>query len=296
MRLWWSATEIQKKHEWNELELLVRSVTKLQPHFITPWLFQSWNLAYNVAVESDRVKDKYFYITRGIELLAEGERQNRNNPDMRFTMGFYNQHKIGLADKANTLRSLFQMSCIPPVERDPNALRMRNASGQIVVDIPKFEEFCAKHPFFVRRLRDYLKCEYPEDVVEFLAANQKLPGWYEEEPIALGGLSKVVNRPKQDETQRFPVLPPSSERDPNDPLREEQELGDDVDNFGVARCVVYLRPGTVAAAGFCIGGGSQEPRPHQVPHAAGHGVAHLPGLSRSGTDLRRRVPGERGLV
>src|SRR5213078_1702295 len=78
--LWWTAADKQKKHEWNELELIVRSLTKLQPHFITPWMFQSWNLAYNVSVESDRIKDKYFYITEGIKLLAEGERQNKNNP------------------------------------------------------------------------------------------------------------------------------------------------------------------------------------------------------------------------
>src|SRR5687767_2175084 len=52
--LWAYAIDKQKKNQWNELELLVRSVTKLQPHFITPWLFQSWNLAYNVSVESDR--------------------------------------------------------------------------------------------------------------------------------------------------------------------------------------------------------------------------------------------------
>src|SRR4051812_47941600 len=73
--LWNTAIEKQKKNQWNELEVLVRLVTKLQPHFITPWLFQSWNLSYNVSVESDRIRDKYFYICRGIILLAGGERQ-----------------------------------------------------------------------------------------------------------------------------------------------------------------------------------------------------------------------------
>ena len=81
--LWQIAIDKQMKHEWNQLEFFVRSLTKLQPHFLTPWLFQSWNLAYNVSVESDRVRDKYFYISRGIELLAQGERRNHNNPDMR---------------------------------------------------------------------------------------------------------------------------------------------------------------------------------------------------------------------
>src|SRR5258707_11662237 len=104
--LWWTATEKQKKHEWNELELLVNSLTKLQPYFVTPWLFQSWNLAYNVSVESDRIQDKYFYIDLGIDLLAEGEAQNRLNPDLRFYMGFYNEQKIGLRDEASTFRDL----------------------------------------------------------------------------------------------------------------------------------------------------------------------------------------------
>src|SRR5712671_2550141 len=43
--LWISAGEKQKRHEWNEMDLTVRSITKLQPHFIVPWLFQSWNLS-----------------------------------------------------------------------------------------------------------------------------------------------------------------------------------------------------------------------------------------------------------
>ena len=79
----------RKHHEWNELEVCSSiSSIKLQPHFVTPWLFQSWNLAYNVSVESDRVKDKYFYIARGINLIAEGSRINRLSPDMRYTVGF----------------------------------------------------------------------------------------------------------------------------------------------------------------------------------------------------------------
>src|SRR5688572_6490742 len=44
--LWAAAIEQQKKHEWNEVELYVNSITKLQPYFLTPWLFQSWNLAF----------------------------------------------------------------------------------------------------------------------------------------------------------------------------------------------------------------------------------------------------------
>src|ERR1700676_789513 len=57
--LWIMAQDKQTHHEWNELELIIRTLTKLQPHFITPWLFQTWDLAYNVSVEADRIKDEY---------------------------------------------------------------------------------------------------------------------------------------------------------------------------------------------------------------------------------------------
>ena len=73
--LWLAAIEKQKRHEWNELEVAVESLTRCNRAFTSPWLFQSWNLAFNVAVECDRPRDKYYYITRGISLLARGERK-----------------------------------------------------------------------------------------------------------------------------------------------------------------------------------------------------------------------------
>ena len=74
--LWYNAMDKQKRGEYHDLELIVSSITKLQPYFITPWLYQSWNISFNVAVECDRPRDKYYYISRGLDLLAEGERRN----------------------------------------------------------------------------------------------------------------------------------------------------------------------------------------------------------------------------
>lgn len=191
--LWWTAIETQKKHEWNKLSALVRSVTKLQPHFITPWLFQSWNLSYNVSVENDRIRDKYFYITEGMLLLADGERKNRgyiidtdgsprelNHPELCFNLGFYFQQKIGTHDNQNTLMCLLQMSSIDPRERDPRRFRKINAAGDEVIDLAAFERFCKRHPMLVRRIREVLGYGTPREVVDFLATNQKLPSRFEE--------------------------------------------------------------------------------------------------------------------
>ncbi len=221
--LWWTAIEKQKKHEWNKLANLVRSVTKLQPHFITPWLFQSWNLSYNVSVESDRIKDKYFYITQGMELLADGERKNRakilepdgserilNHPELCFNLGFYYQQKIGTHDNQNTLLSLLQMSAIDPRQRDPNSLRKLDASLRPVVDLERFAKFCDDYPILVRRLREVLRYETPEEVVEFLGSNQKLPTRFEEDAAPAGAAELVGSRLKPPDDQ-FPVLAPLSD-------------------------------------------------------------------------------------
>lgn len=137
--IWFNVTELQKKNRWNEMELLTRSLTKLQPHFITPWLFQSWNFAYNVYAELDRPREKLYYLSLGCQMLAEGEKRNRFNPDLRYNLGFYLQHKINQSDETNVNRSLFQLANIHPAERDPLRLQVFDDKGD-EVRWTRFEE------------------------------------------------------------------------------------------------------------------------------------------------------------
>jgi hypothetical protein len=248
--LWVNAIEKQKKNQWNELELLVRSLTKLQPHFTTPWLFQSWNLAYNVSVESDRPSDKFFYVSRGVNLLADGERKNRDNPDLRWSIGFYLQHKIGQSDETNVMRSLFQLSCIPPNERDPARLWSVREGGDQEVNLKEFEKFCQDHPQLIRRLhegirretkldqRRQFKCERVEEVVQFLQDNFRIPSqWEDTLPSPLGAWQKKADRLKP-LADRFPVLPPPRPTqkmfDP-DTLTYDSQLRDEDDVYAVSR-------------------------------------------------------------
>src|SRR2546421_388569 len=92
-------------------------------------LFTVSLLHRKIVVECDRPRDKFYYVSRGLELLAEGERRNQGtpdedvrpgrmrfpgNPEMRHYMGFYYQLKIGNSDEKNTMRSLLDLSCIDP--------------------------------------------------------------------------------------------------------------------------------------------------------------------------------------
>jgi len=114
--LWSQALDFQKKKQWNELEAVVHSIVKLQPHFISIWTFQSWNLAYNISSEWDGVEDKYYWIKRGIKFVSEGINKNQHSPELRWDRGWYYFHKIGKADERTLLRKLYREDTLPEID------------------------------------------------------------------------------------------------------------------------------------------------------------------------------------
>ena len=250
--LWDSAIDKQKKNQWNELEVIVKSLTRLQPHFTTPWLFQSWNLSYNVSVESDRVRDKYYYVSRGIDLLAQGERQNHNHPDLRWSIGFYLQHKVCQSDETNYMRSLYQLSVIPPNERDPARFWKQTPEGP-VFDYLEFEKFCVKNPQLVRRLnrgvqkdtarekKRLFTCENAEDIVQFLDDNSSVPSLYVVTPFGADSPTQKRGWSAKkdvllDPESRFPILPPQHERAfDSEAITSASTLNDTTDGFAASQ-------------------------------------------------------------
>src|SRR5688572_16069757 len=51
--LWISALHYQKTKDFNNLELTVKQIIRLQPNFLKVWDFQAHNLSYNTSVEFD---------------------------------------------------------------------------------------------------------------------------------------------------------------------------------------------------------------------------------------------------
>jgi hypothetical protein len=269
--LWQTAIDHQKRHEWSELEAAVRSLTQLQPHYVSPWLFQSWNLAFNVSVECDRSRDKYFYISRGIQLLAEGERKNRGNehtdpelrspanPEMRYYVGFTYQLKIGQGDEKRTLRSLFDMSCIDPNQRRPEPFQaLFKEAGELEAQLeelkkpggPDAEARKQRRQGVEQRLEQVHKKLF-NDFKDFCEAHPRLVRRLREQ-IGLTEARDVVNwladnrelpsrfvKPA-DETAR-PVLLPPDEQFPVLPPRKSNELPDPNDvNFGGVETDVFM--------------------------------------------------------
>ena len=106
--LWQKADENRRDHDWDRLKTNVDWITKLQPHFLQIWTFQSWNLAYNVSVEWDAPEDKYEWIKQGIKFVQRGVENNRRSPDLVWDTAWYYYHKLGFADESIILRRLFR--------------------------------------------------------------------------------------------------------------------------------------------------------------------------------------------
>jgi hypothetical protein len=106
--LWLRAEEYKRDHDWDRLKTTVELITKLQPHFLSIWTFQGWNLSYNVSVEWDAPADKYEWIKQGIKFVQEGVDKNRRSPDLVWDTAWFYYHKIGFADEAIILRRLFR--------------------------------------------------------------------------------------------------------------------------------------------------------------------------------------------
>jgi hypothetical protein len=106
--LWEKANHYKKVEDWTNLTATLEQLAKLQPNFITFWKFQAWNLTYNVSVEFDDFKDRYYYVRRGIEFLKQGERYNLGNPILLWDLGWFIGQKIGRADEYVQYRRLFR--------------------------------------------------------------------------------------------------------------------------------------------------------------------------------------------
>ena len=101
--LWIRANNLQQEDKFFEAAQLADWITKLEPTYAQVWLFQGWNMAYNISVKFKDFPDRWRWVERGIELLRDdGLRFNPNSVDIYRELGWFYQHKMGAnLDDAN---------------------------------------------------------------------------------------------------------------------------------------------------------------------------------------------------
>jgi len=120
--LWTKANGYFRTKDWNNFSATVQQIIKLQPNFVGVWRYQGWVQAYNVSVEWDDYRDRYFWVTKGINFLREGTRYNGAEPILQWDIGWTTGHKLGRADESKQFRRLFREDDVFHGDR-PVALR-----------------------------------------------------------------------------------------------------------------------------------------------------------------------------
>ena len=94
--LWIRANDLQNDDKFFEAAQLATWITDLEPSFTQVWLFQGWNMAYNISVKFKDFPDRWRWVERGIELLRdEGLRYNPNDVLIHRELAWFFQHKMG---------------------------------------------------------------------------------------------------------------------------------------------------------------------------------------------------------
>ncbi len=94
--LWIRTSQLQEDGKYFEAVQLADWITTLQPHFTQVWLYQAWNMAYNISVKFPNPEDRWLWVQRGIELLRDrGLAYNPNQALMYRELAWLFQHKMG---------------------------------------------------------------------------------------------------------------------------------------------------------------------------------------------------------
>ena len=99
--LWMRANDLQQDDKFFEAAQLADWITKLEPTYAQVWVFQGWNMAYNISVKFKEnapgdYTDRWHWVERGIELMRDdGLRYNPNSILIYRELAWQFQHKIG---------------------------------------------------------------------------------------------------------------------------------------------------------------------------------------------------------
>ncbi len=94
--LWFRVNRLQEEGRYLELVQLADWVTLLDPHAAEAWIYNAWNLAYNVSIMMVRDEDRLRWVQSGISLLRDvGLRFNPREARLYRELAWLYQNKVG---------------------------------------------------------------------------------------------------------------------------------------------------------------------------------------------------------
>lgn len=107
--LWLRAGRLQEQGRYFEQVQLAEWITALDPHATDAWIFNAWNLAYNISAMLPRPGDRLTWVTAGIALLRDRAlAANPREARLYRELGWLYQNKIG--DNGDSAHMLYKRS------------------------------------------------------------------------------------------------------------------------------------------------------------------------------------------
>ena len=94
--VWYRAVQLQQENKFWELYQLYDWMGKLEPHLEKIWVFNGWNMSYNLIAELDDSEGRWRWIQRAISYLRdEGLKHNPQSGPIMKEISWIYYHKIG---------------------------------------------------------------------------------------------------------------------------------------------------------------------------------------------------------
>jgi hypothetical protein len=92
--LWIRGIARLEEKKFYELLAINNLIAKLQPQFPSVWIFQAWNMSYNIAYEWESPENKWKWIKAGLEFAEKGALKNPTSGDLLFEIGYIYLHRF----------------------------------------------------------------------------------------------------------------------------------------------------------------------------------------------------------
>ena len=162
--LWIRANDLQQDDKFFEAAQLADWITQLEPTFASVWVFQGWNMAYNISVKFKEngpgdYSDRWHWVENGIELMRDGGlRYNPNSIDIYRELAWQFQHKMGAnLDDANMFYKMEWANEMKPFF-GPNGTNYENMITPVTAEdrtnATILKEKYKLDPLFIKRVDD----------------------------------------------------------------------------------------------------------------------------------------------
>lgn len=112
--LWWRISELQRQDRYAEVMPLTDLLVTLDPASPDTWVYNSWNLAYNISAAHHADADRWHWVKQGVVLLERGLRITPKATPILRQLGWTFEDKIGRNSDQSAPYYRAHLSELPP--------------------------------------------------------------------------------------------------------------------------------------------------------------------------------------